>query len=46
MKTRSPILFKLKPSKSRFSLKKKTKISLNCKRLKKNGSSRSEKQLK
>lgn len=46
MKTRSPILFKLKSSKSRFSLAKKKKISLNCKRLKKNGLSRSEKQLK
>ena len=46
MKTRRPILFRLKSSKSRFSLTKKTKIRLNCKRLKKNGSSRSEKQLK
>ncbi len=46
MKTRRPILFRLKSSKSRFSLTKKTKIRLTCKRLKKNGSSRSEKQLK
>jgi hypothetical protein len=46
MKTRRPILLRLKSSKSRFGLTKKTKIRLNCKRLKKNGSSRSEKQLK